>query len=182
MSVSSYTPWNIKTAQIKTLYYRATKISSNQELLDDQMKKMFSFMSYNGFPNYVSQPLLRRLKSNSTIPSSNNRIEKNDIPETIFRLPYAGKVGKKFLKRCLKKVKLCLNSNINFRVLYDTKKMSFYCNIKDKVPYDQRNHVLYKIKYPSCNGCYIGKTERCLITRLTEHGTKETEPIMKLPS
>ena len=122
------------------------------------------------------------MKSNSTIPSSNNRIEKNDIPETIFRLPYAGKVGKKFLKRCLKKVKLCLNSNINFRVLYDTKKMSFYCNIKDKVPYDQRNHVLYKIKYPSCNGCYIGKTERCLITKLTEHGTKETEPMLKLPS
>ena len=53
--------------------------------------------------------------------------------------------------------------------------MSFYCNIKDKVPHDQRNHVIYKIKCPGCNGCYIGKTERCLITRIKEHGTKETE-------
>ena len=56
--------------------------------------------------------------------------------------------------------------------------MYFYCNINDKVPYDQRNHVIYKIKCPGCNGCYIGKTE-CLITRNNEHGTKETEPMFK---
>ena len=52
--------------------------------------------------------------------------------------------------------------------------MSFYCNIKDKVPHDQRNHAIYKIKCPGCNGYYIGKTERYLITRTNEHGTKET--------
>ena len=105
---SSYTPWNIKTAWIKALYNRATKICSNKKLLDDQIKKILSFMSWNGFPNYVSKPLLHHLKSNSTLPSSNNSIEKNDIPEIIFRLPYAGKVGEQLLKRCLKKVKCCL--------------------------------------------------------------------------
>ena len=57
--------------------------------------------------------------------------------------------------------------------------MSFYCNIKDKVPHDQRNHVIYKIKCLGCNGCYIGKTERCLITRIFELGTKETETMFK---
>ena len=179
MHFSSYTPWDIKIAWIKALYNRATKIGSNQKLLDDQMRKILSFMSWNGFPNYVNKPLLRHLKSNSTIPSSNNSIEKNDIPEIIFRLRYVGKVGEQLLKRCLKKVKRCLNSNVKFRVLYDTKKMSFYCNIKDKVPHDQRNHVIYKIKCPGCNSCYIGKTERCLITRINERGTKETEPMFE---
>ena len=141
------------------------------------MKNILSFMSWDGFPNYVSKPLLCCLKSNSTITPSSNSIEKNDIPEIIFHLPYAGKVGEQLLKRCLKKVKRCLNSNVKLRVLYDTKKMSFYCNIKDKVPHDQRNQVIYKIKCPGCNRCYIGKTERCLITRITEHGTKESEPV-----
>ena len=84
MYFSSYTSWNVKTVWIKTLYNRATKICSNQKLLDDQMKKILSFMSWNGFPNYVSKLPLRHLKSNSTIPSSNNSIEKNDIPEIIF--------------------------------------------------------------------------------------------------
>ena len=96
------------------------------------MKKILSFMSWNGFPNYVSKSLLRRLKSNSTIPSSNNSIEKNDISGIIFRFPYAGKLGEQLLKRYFKKVKRFLNSNVKFRVLCDTKKMSFYCNIKDK--------------------------------------------------
>ena len=105
------------------------------------MKKILSFMSWNGFPNYFSKPLLHCLKSNSTIPSSNNRIEETDIPEIIFHLPYAGKVGEQLLKCCLKKVK-CLNSNVKFRVLYNKKKMLFYCNIKEKVPHDQRNHVI----------------------------------------
>ena len=43
------------------------------------------------------------------------------------------------------------------------------------------------IKFVNCklnksicgNGCYIGKTERYLITRITEHGMKETEPMFK---
>ena len=138
------------------------------------MKKIFSFMSWNGFPNYVSKPLLHCMKSNLTILSSNNSIEKNDIPEIIFCLPYDRKVGEQLLKCCLKKVEHCLNSNVKFRVLYNTKKMSFYCNIKDKAPSDQRNHVIYKIKCSDCNSCYIGKTEICLITRITKHGTKET--------
>ena len=64
----SYTSWNIKTAWIKALYSKATKICRDHQLLDDQLKKILSFMSWNGFPNYVSKPLLRRLKSNSTIP------------------------------------------------------------------------------------------------------------------
>ena len=100
-------------------------ICSNQKLLDDQMKKILSFMSRNGFRNYVGKPLLCCLKSNSTINSSNNSTEKNDIPEIIFHLPYAGEVGEQLLKYCLKKVNCCLNSNVTFRVLHDTKKCHF---------------------------------------------------------
>ena len=82
-----------------------------------------------------------------TIPSRNYSIEKSDILEIIFHLPYAWKVGEQLLKG-LKKVKLCLNSNVKFRVLYDTKKMSFHSNIKDKVTCDERNNAIYKIKCP----------------------------------
>ena len=43
------------------------------------------------------------------------------------------------------------------------------------------------IKFVNCklnksicgNGCYIGKTERYLITRITEHDMKETEPMFQ---
>ena len=41
------------------------------------------------------------------------------------------------------------------------------------------NHVIYKIKCPCCNDCYIGKTERCLITRIIQHATKERQLMFK---
>ena len=50
MHIFSYTPWNIKTAWIKTLYNRATKTCTNQKLLDHL---------WNELPNYVSKPPLR---------------------------------------------------------------------------------------------------------------------------
>ena len=64
-------------------------------------------------------------------------------------------------------------------MLYEKNKISFYSNSKDKVPNDTRNHAIYKIKLLGCNGCHIGKTERCLITRITEHDTKETGHLFK---
>ena len=41
------------------------------------------------------------------------------------------------------------------------------------------NHVIYKIKCPYCNDYYIGKTERCLLTRIIQHGTKERQLMFK---
>ena len=110
--------------------------------------------------------VLNCLKSNSAIRSSNN-VKWNRIPEIIFRLPYARKVGEKLLKRCLKKVKHYLNSNVKFRVLYNTKKISYCIKLKIKFLVIQETTLFTK------------SSVLVAITRLTEHGTKETEPMFK---
>ena len=74
---SRYTPQNIKTPWIKAMYNRATKICSNLKLLDDEMKKILEFMSWNGFPNYVSKLLLNHSKSNSIIHSNSGCLNSN---------------------------------------------------------------------------------------------------------
>ena len=113
-------------------------------------------MSWNGFPNYVSKPLLGRLKSNSAIPSSNNSIKGNGITEIIFRLSQAGQVREHHLKGCFEKVKRRLNSNVKFRVLYCSKKISFYCNIKDK--------EVAHLTFPPHTFSIQVKSETCYIT------------------
>ena len=85
--------------------------------------------------------------------------------KSFFRLPYAGSKGEQLVKHCLKKIRRSLKINVKFVVIYDTKKISFYCNVKDKVPHEQRNNIVYRIKCPGCGGKYIGKSERCLICR-----------------
>ena len=47
---SSYAPWRIKTAWVKALFQRAVKICSTEELLNQQIRKISLFMSWNGFP------------------------------------------------------------------------------------------------------------------------------------
>ena len=46
----------------------------------------------------------------------------------------AGSKGEKLVKHYLKNIRRCLKINVKFVVIYDTKKISFYCNVKDKVP------------------------------------------------
>ena len=56
-------------------------------------------------------------------------------------------------------------------VLNQSVKISFYCNVKAKVPQEQINNITYRIRCPGRGGKYIGKTERCFISRINEHGT-----------
>ena len=55
MHFSLYAPWRIKTAWVKALFQRAVKICSTEELLNQEIKKISLFMSWNGFPNYISK-------------------------------------------------------------------------------------------------------------------------------
>ena len=114
-------------------------------------------MSWNGFPNYISKALLHRLKSNVKNRDVINEINnyKETETEIVFRLPYAGSKAEQLFKHCLKQIRRCLKINVKFVVIYDTKKISFYCNVKDKVPHEQRNTTVYRIRCPGCGGKYI---------------------------
>ena len=178
---SSYAPWRIKTAWVKALFQRAVKICSTEELLNQQIKKISLLMSWNGFPSYISKALLHYLKWNvrdrCVVNEINNK--KENETEIFFCLPYAGSKGEQLVKYCLKKIRRCLKINVKFVVVYDTKKISFYCNVKDKVPNEQKNNTVYRIRWPGCGGKYIAKTERCLISRMSENGTRDTGPMFK---
>lgn len=58
--------------------------------------------------------------------------------------------------------------------MIDARKDALYCNMKGKIPYDQKHHIIYPLAYPSCGRKYIGKTERNLLLRMIEHGTRDT--------
>ena len=53
MHFSSYAPWRIKTAWVKALFQRAVKICSTEEMLNQQIKKISLFMSWNGSQLYL---------------------------------------------------------------------------------------------------------------------------------
>ena len=108
-----------------------------------------------------------------------NEITNSKENEIFSFLPYAGSKGEQLVKHYLKNIRRCLKINVKFVVIYDTKNISFYCNVKDKVPNEQRNNIIYRIRCPGCDGKYIAKTERCSIFRMNEHRTRDTDPMFK---
>ena len=105
MYFSSYALWRIKTAWVEELFQRAGKICGNDKLLNQKIKKVSLFMSWNKFLKYFSKALLSRLKSNIRNPDVINEKHSNKENETdvFFRLFYAVSKGEQLVKHSLKK-------------------------------------------------------------------------------
>ena len=169
----SYAPWHHKTAWIRSSLSRAHKLCTGQ-YLKTEINCIKQFMSWNGFPLKASNMLLNKFKNKQ------NRIPNEDddkLDKIWIRLPYLGKAGEEMLSRCLKKVRRNLNKPVKFITLWQYKKISYFISTKDKTPKEYVSSIVYHFKCPGCNSGYIGKTERCLITRLNEHATSSNSVI-----
>ena len=63
--------------------------------------------------------------------------------------------------------------------MYDTKKSAMSCSAKDKIPTHQKSNVVYSIGYSGCGNNYVGKTDRCAITRMSEHAARADQPMFQ---
>ena len=65
-------------------------------------------------------------------------------------------------KTLVRNLKRHMDEPFKLRNIYCTKKLSYYCNTKDKVPD-------YQCCCPACNSKYIGKTDQNFDTRVQKH-------------
>ena len=90
---SSFEPFFRKTAWVKSLFHRASKLCSTSQLFKNQIRKLKMFMSWNDFPRAVRNLVISKLKNKfSTNQSRTNFFDKNDTrPKVWVRAPYLGK-------------------------------------------------------------------------------------------
>ena len=155
---TSFKPWYRKTAWIKCLVECAERICSNKHLFHNRISKIKSFMSWNGYPSYVCNVILRKLrerKKNTNGRCSNS--EDDDTPKIWFRVAYIGQIGEKFAKKCISKLRKCSKKELKFILMYDTKKVAFFCSNKDPVPVNLQSHVIYQFECPGSKENILGK-------------------------
>ena len=122
---SSFEPFIRKTSWIKSLFYCAFKICSSKTLLDNQIATIKSFMSWNGFPNAVKTRLW--LIKKHAMPVTNTNDKPEDVrPKIWIHVPYLGNHGERLVKALPKKIQRCLKVSVNFIVIYNTKKVSYF--------------------------------------------------------
>ena len=144
---TSFEPWYRKTAWAKCLIERAELICSNKQLLDGQISKIKSFMSWNGYPRYVWNNIIKKLKERKkNLSKQDSSLETEDTPKIWFRVPYIGPIGEKLVKQCIAKVRRYCKKDLKFILMYDTKKISFFCGNKDPVPKNLQSHVIYQFE------------------------------------
>ena len=147
----------------------------SKKLLNEQINRIRTFMSWNSYPKYVRNSIIKPLQQKKTaVESDDQRVMKIWI-----RLPYLGNKGEEIVKTRIRKLKRCFKTNVKFVTLYDTKKCAMFCSVKNKIPTHQKSNAIYTIKCPRCGEDYVRKTDRCVITRLNEHSNRSDQPMFQ---
>ncbi len=70
-----------------------------------------------------------------------------------------------------------LKGPCKFILHWKTTQSNYFLSCKDKTLNEYRSSIVYQFSCPGCQSLYIGKTERCLSTRLKEHSTCDSSKI-----
>ena len=175
VNFNSFVPWQFRISWLRSLVSRASRICSPGEI-KQELESILKFALWNDFPKALAQKLINRFYDNTNV-----QIDRNTDNEVVvwFRLPYIGDKSIHLFRSCVNKIKKNLKSdtNIRFRPLFDTTKVSYFCNTKDKTPLLCNSFVVYKFTCPGCLSSYIGKTERTLKERTHEHACNENSAV-----
>ena len=64
---------------------------------------------------------------------------------------------------------LIAGKKVDFKIRFQTTPLSAFTGVKDHTPFLNRSNVVYEVACPGCGCTYIGKTDRTLFERTSEH-------------
>lgn len=154
LDFSSKNPTSHKRSVAYSLFNRCKQICDSKEEKKKEDEFIWKQLKENNYPNQ----LIRQCHSKI----NNNEVQNNEEEIRYVKTPYIHGASER-ISRILKPygVKLGMKPSNSIK--------SKLGNLKDEVPFVDKNSVVYKLECKDCNSCYIGETGRQLGTRLTEH-------------
>ena len=96
-------------------------------------------------------------------------IQQTIFPKIWIHLPYLGKYGTRLTHSFINRITPLLKIKSTFVILWKTTNSNSFLSNNYKTPMRYQSSVVYEFTCPGCNCRCIGKTDRCLYTRLKEH-------------
>ena len=113
-----------KTEWIKCLVERTKRICSNKQLFEKQISKIKPFMYWNGYPSYVRNSILKKLKDRKKHSEKRpTNSEDEGISKIWFRIPCIGPSGEILAKSCITNFRRNCKKEVRFILMYDTKSL-----------------------------------------------------------
>ena len=171
--ITSYTLWRRKTSWFRSLVIRARKIFS-ANYFNNKIQLIKRYAACHGYPQSVVNYIIKHTLRNN---DNNNMFNDNEIDDAIriyIKIKYSGETADRLIKQCMKKLYKCFKKEkrVKFVLQYETTKLSYFTNTKDKISLLSQSSVVYKFVCPGCSSSCIGKTERTLWERTEEHAYK----------
>lgn len=168
VNFNSNNPISQKKAVVKNLVDRAIKVSDS-EFHTQNLNLIEDILMYNDYPRWFFECIIKK-RYNSICKKTINNITNIsiDMEKTVI-LPYSLELNKK-IESQLKPY------NIKVINKSDNKIGKYIRSTKDKIPFDLKSSLVYKIPCKNCVCCYIGQTKRTFADRKYEHNYSQKHP------
>lgn len=160
-------PLNQKINTIRNIIDRVNKLSTNWTE-NEKRETITRILQINDYPRNLINRFLNQTDWTHTYndePEDSTTNPSQEPQEKIYRsLPYIPSLTPKIiqlLRQNYPTLTVCTRSVNTVRDLYT--------RIKDPVPMDHQNNVVYRIQCGDCEKCYIGMTSNLLTKRLSGH-------------
>ena len=171
MNYHALAPMKFKRGNVIGLIHRIYRSCSNWTHFHDSIKKAKILLENNQYPpifyeNLIEQTITKILsdKSSPNDTDTSSESEKEEVQEVKkFYVQYRGKISEKY-QASLKR------SDAPVNVIFTLRKLKTVMpSLKPIVEKPLKSGVVYNISCPRCKACYVGQTQRHLLTRIKEH-------------
>ena len=166
--------WRLKTSWIRSLAIRANKICS-ANYFNNKIQFIKRYAAWNGYTRNVVNGIIKHTLGNNDNNKTFNDNETDEAVRIYIKIKNSGETTDRLIKKYMKKLHKCFKKKKRFKFVlqYETTKLSYFTNKKDKTSLLSQSSVVYKFVCPGCSFSYIGKTERTLWERTEEHACKK---------
>ena len=194
MNFHSLAPKKYKRSVLSGFVHRIFRACSSWSLFHQSLKKVKTILETNQYPSSFYEPIvndtLSRLVNPNGIPivdevndlSTSGEVDNedsDDIDLAMFMQHMEDKdkfmLFVQYRGKCTEECAQALHKiNAPCRIVMTLRKLKTVLpSLKHPVEKMMKSNVVYKIKCPRCNSCYVGQTSRQLQRRFTEHLTKK---------
>ena len=153
---------------IKTLILRDYKLCSTWCDFHDEVRFLFRFFKTNGYPEKIIFRVVKNFLY--SIFYSKPKVLAPEKLIMYVKFPFLNNNCCNFIKGELGRILRLRYPQINFKFLFvNNKSLQSVLNHKERFPKDLNSGLVYQYLCDACGATYIGKTNRCLRTRIGEH-------------
>ena len=155
LQFDSHHPIAVKSGIVKGLVERAIQVSSDTEAKERELSHISEVMQLNGYPRKFVAKAMKQVRRKT--PEWNEEEKKTSLA----RIPFIDGVSQE-IRRIAREVDV----KCSFYMPNTLRPM--YC-VKDQLSKGTETNVVYSLECKTCQGKYIGETQRALAVREKEH-------------